>query len=96
MGQQANNKTEKVIKNLKEIFSGPQGDEALQFLMARFHVINGTYSDNPNQMYFREGQRAVVLEIIEMVGIDLNKYNDLFSKTQDEFSTQEENSDVPI
>ena len=82
-------KQEHTLLLFKKVFSGPEGEEVLRALMAEFHIIDGTFTENPQRMAFREGQRSVVTLIMEKVDIDMVKYRELFQKTQDDYSMEE-------
>jgi len=80
---------ERLILLFKKVFSGPDGEAVLRALMAEFHIIDGTFSENSNKMYFKEGQRSVVNLIMEKIDIDMVKFREMFQKTQDEYSMEE-------
>jgi len=54
----------------KKVFSGPDGEQVLQILCTEHHVLDGTYSEDPNKMYFREGERSVVKSILARIELD--------------------------
>ena len=80
---------EKLILQFKRVFSGADGEAVLRALMAEFHIIDGTFSENSNRMYFREGERNVVKTIMEKVDIDMGKFRQLFQETQDDYSMED-------
>ena len=81
-------KAEKEILLFKKVFSGPDGDLVLKSLMAEFHMLNGTFSDSPYNMYFREGERNVVKTIIAKLDMDMVQFKKLYTDTQDEYSME--------
>lgn len=61
----------KELEDLKEayafLFGETDGDTVLEDLEARFHVHAPTFSADPYETAFREGQRSVVLFIKNMM-----------------------------
>jgi len=60
----------RVLFRSKKVFSGPDGEQVLQILCTEHHVLDGTYSEDPNKMYFREGERSVVKSILARIELD--------------------------
>ena len=77
------------VARYKRLFSDNDGKEVLKDLMSRYNVVQGTYSQDPYKMYFREGQRSVIMDLIEILDVDVIKYRDLLSEiseSQNEFT----------
>lgn len=53
----------------RDAFSTPAGKQVLRDLMSRFHVASTTFTLEGSETYIREGQRMVVLHIMEMLRI---------------------------
>jgi len=51
----------------KEVFTSVQGERILEDLGVRFCEHSSTFSVNPNETAYREGQRTVVLFIKSML-----------------------------
>lgn len=49
------------------VFGEQDGDTVLEDLMTRFHCHSTTFSADPYETAFREGQRSVVLFIANMM-----------------------------
>jgi len=66
--------TPQEIENLRAayrlVFSTPDGERVLKDLQARCNFLQTTWSDKPNETYFLEGQRHVVLWIMSMMRDD--------------------------
>jgi len=65
-----------LAKKYKRLFleSGEEGKEVLQDLFSRCHVFNSTMTGN-SWTYFREGERNIGLQLLEM--LDIGKYEQL-------------------
>ena len=55
----------------KRVFIGTDGDKVLQDLMSNHYMASNTYSKDPIEMAFNEGQRNVVLRILKLVKEDV-------------------------
>lgn len=64
------------IKLYKEVFDSPSGRMVLIDLCNRFHMMGATRKkdDSIGDMEFREGQRNVMLFILEKINYDLEKF----------------------
>ena len=56
---------------LKEVFSGEEGKDVLAMLANAHFVFQTSHSNDPYTSAWQEGRRTVVLEIINLVGADL-------------------------
>ena len=72
-----------IVLKYGRIFSGPDGEAVLLDLMQNCHMLNGTYSDEAHKMYFREGRRSVVHDILKMLNTDLNELKKLFEQHEE-------------
>lgn len=63
---------EELIIRVKTVFSSPEGETLLGQMGKEFHADDGTFNEDPNKMYFMEGQRAVVWWIRNLKSIDLD------------------------
>ena len=55
----------------KEVFSGEEGKDVLAMLANAHFVFQTSHSNDPYTSAWQEGRRTVVLEIINLVGADL-------------------------
>ncbi len=55
----------------KEVFKGDKGKDILTFLSKDYHVYKTSQTPDPYVSAFQEGQRSVVLKIMEYVQTDL-------------------------
>lgn len=60
----------KVINAYKELFKTPAGKTVLQDMMARFHMCGPVFDMEPIAMAHKEGQRDVVLFILDKLNFD--------------------------
>jgi len=51
----------------KTLLSSKDGEIVLKDLQARFHIMASTFSVDPNETAYREGQRTVVLFLQHML-----------------------------
>ena len=58
---------EELKRAYRRTFNTEDGDKVLSDLTARFGFETTTYSDNPYNSAFNEGQRATVLLIVRML-----------------------------
>lgn len=65
--QQVKKQVERV-RCYESAFSTQDGEKVLDEMMANFHIFRTTASDDPLAMAFMEGQRSVVLEIMDKMG----------------------------
>ena len=56
----------------KEVFKGEAGKELIAHLSNVFHVFKTTQAPDPYVSAFQEGQRSVVIKIMEMLHQDLD------------------------
>jgi|TARA_R100001530_G_scaffold125820_1_gene94449 predicted ATP-dependent serine protease len=56
----------------KEVFKGEAGKELIAHLSSVFHVFKTTQTPDPYVSAFQEGQRSVVIKIMEMLHQDLD------------------------
>jgi hypothetical protein len=62
------------IKLFKKVFENKDGEAVLEQLMGNCHVLDGTFSEDPYKMYYNEGRRSVIFEILTMINTDVIKY----------------------
>ena len=55
----------------RDVFGGEQGQDLLAILAKKFHVYKTAQTPDPYISAFQEGQRSVVMKIIEIVETDL-------------------------
>jgi hypothetical protein len=71
----------------KHAFSGPHGATAIKYLMNRYHFLGGTFNPEPNMMYFNEGERSVLVHILELVDIPLEAVRDIQEEVKNDYSS---------
>lgn len=76
---------EKTIVAYKKVFESEEGKKVLHDLMRKHAVITGTFQENANLMYFKEGERAVVFGIMQMIGVDIQEFRDSYEEIVDPF-----------
>ena len=55
----------------KEVFSGEEGQDVIAMLANAHFVFRTSHASDPYTSAWQEGQRTVVMEIINLVGADL-------------------------
>ena len=55
----------------KEVFSGEEGQDVIAALANAHFVFRTSHANDPYTSAWQEGQRTVVMEIINLVGADL-------------------------
>ena len=60
-------KPEDTVELYKEVFMTVQGEQVLEDLGLRFCEHSSTFSPDPNETAYREGQRTVLLFIKSMI-----------------------------
>ena len=58
-------------KRFKEVFSGEEGQDVITALANAHFVFRTSHANDPYTSAWQEGQRTVVMEIINLVGADL-------------------------
>ena len=58
-------------KRFKEVFSGEEGQDVIAALANAHFVFRTSHANAPYTSAWQEGQRTVVMEIINLVGADL-------------------------
>jgi hypothetical protein len=82
-----NQDMESISIAFKKTFSGPHGSTILKYLMSRYHFIGGTFNENSNKMYFNEGERSVLVHIIEMIDIDIDTIRSIQEEAKNDYSS---------
>ena len=60
------------IELFRDVFAGEQGQDLLAILAKKFHVYKFLQTPDPYVSAFQEGQRSVVLQIMETINSDLD------------------------
>ena len=58
-------------KSFKEVFSSEEGQDVIAMLANAHFVFRTSHASDPYTSAWQEGQRTVVMEIINLVGADL-------------------------
>lgn len=53
------------------IFNTPEGQKVLWDMMSNHHMIGSTFSKDTHEMALKEGERNVVLRILQILKIDV-------------------------
>ena len=59
------------IELFRDVFAGEQGQDLLAILAKKFHVYKFLQTPDPYVSAFQEGQRSVIMKIIEIIQTDL-------------------------
>ena len=60
------------IELFRDVFAGEQGQDLLAILAKKFHVYKFLQTPDPYVSAFQEGQRSVVVQIMETLQTDLD------------------------
>ena len=60
------------IELFRDVFAGEQGQDLLAILAKKFHVYKFLQTPDPYVSAFQEGQRSVVVQIMETLNTDLD------------------------
>jgi hypothetical protein len=60
------------IDLFRDVFAGEQGQDLLAILAKKFHVYKFMQTPDPYVSAFQEGQRSVVVQIMETLQTDLD------------------------
>jgi hypothetical protein len=58
---------DKIDQDYREVFSGEAGERVLRDLMVNYWIYKGLLEPDPHKTAFNEGQRAVVVDILERI-----------------------------
>ena len=67
---------ERIAILYQKVFSSEDGEKVLKDLIS-LYCHHGTFNENPNKMYFKEGQRSVIQDILSLVDIDIERSREL-------------------
>ena len=73
-------KNYKKIKAYKQLFRGDEGRTVLMDLMRSFGISRTSFDKDPQITAFKEGQRSVVLNILNLLNIDEQKILEYVNK----------------
>ena len=60
------------VEMFRDVFENDQGKEILAILARKFHVYKFMQTPDPYVSAFQEGQRSVVIQIMEILETDLD------------------------
>ena len=70
----------------REVFKGEQGEDLLAILAKSFHVYKTAQTPDPYVSAFQEGQRSVIIRIMEILHQDL----DAVKRKHDQMKAEQE------
>ncbi len=79
------------IEDYKSTFSSKSGEKVLWDLMREHHMISPTMDVNTHDTAFREGQRNVVLRILQLMKTDTKKLLKIIEQAEENRRNMEEN-----
>ena len=68
----------------RDVFAGEQGQDLLAILAKKFHVYKFMQTPDPYVSAFQEGQRSVVIKMMEIINTDL----DAVKRRMDQIETE--------
>lgn len=73
-------RTEATYRSYQILFNSAEGKVVLNDLMRSCFFYRTTAEANPHETYFNEGQRAVVLRILETLKVNITELTDNITK----------------
>tara|TARA_R100001198_G_scaffold72325_1_gene44480 strand:- start:4032 stop:4370 length:339 start_codon:yes stop_codon:yes gene_type:complete len=80
----------RVIKLHKKVFQNPAGQELLDFLMLDNNMLTGTFEPDAHIMAFKEGQRSVIMSILERLDIPMHQVRKMIEGAKDAYAEEDE------
>ena len=75
---------DRLVKLYMRVFETEDGIKVLKNLMKDCNVMEGTYRTDANAMYYYEGRRSVVYDILKVLHINLAKFKELNEEMEEE------------
>jgi hypothetical protein len=72
------------VQMFREVFGTDEGKEILAILARKFHVYKFMQTPDPYVSAFQEGQRSVVIQILEILKTDLDAVKRRLGQMDDE------------
>ena len=72
------------VEMFRDVFENDQGKEILAILARKFHVYKFMQTPDPYVSAFQEGQRSVVIQILEILKTDLDAVKRRLGQMDDE------------
>ena len=72
------------VEMFRDVFETDQGKEILAILARKFHVYKFMQTPDPYVSAFQEGQRSVVIQILEILKTDLDAVKRRLGQMDDE------------
>ena len=72
------------VQMFRDVFETDEGKEILAILARKFHVYKFMQTPDPYISAFQEGQRSVVIQIMEILKTDLDAVKRRLSQMDDE------------
>lgn len=67
----------------QRLFNSDDGKIVLDAMMKRFHVLTSSFANTPEQTVFQEGERNVILHIMNYLTVDPQVYARKYKEAQD-------------
>jgi len=67
-----------LLIDYRATFRSEDGERVLKDLMANHHVFTGTFDKDPMVMAFREGERSVIMAILDKLRVDPEKFAKMY------------------
>ncbi len=80
----------RIVTLHKKVLDNSDGHSLLEFLMLDNHVLTGTFEPDPHVMAFREGQRSVVMSMLERLDIPMSTVRKMMDSAKDEYEDKED------
>ena len=72
------------VQMFREVFGSEEGNEIIAILARKFHVYKFMQTPDPYISAFQEGQRSVVIQIMEILKTDLDAVKRRLGQLDDE------------
>lgn len=73
-------RAKKLLQQYQRTFDG-DGKEVLHDLCQRYYLLGDTFDPDTNMSYYKQGQRAVVLHILEMTNTNIVDLERMFAES---------------
>jgi len=80
----AKNKMLDIAIDYKKVFTSVEGEHVLYDMMKNCFMITPTFSKDPNETFFREGHRNVILRILSILKTDEKKLREILNRGLEE------------
>lgn len=67
-----------LLIDYRSTFKSEEGERVLRDMMANHHIFSGTFDKDPMVMAYREGERSVVMSLLDKLRVDPEKFAKMY------------------